>query len=107
MYYKDYETLCEADGLKPDRLLSLLELERAKERAVEMAKARKRLDTSKRLSPSVRQQMETWIKKQDEERIEHMIIALEMAESMDGLGNGLELFLKNKWKSWGMILPNI
>lgn len=107
MYYKDYETLCEVDGLNPHNLLSLLELEQAKERAVEMAKARKRLDTSEWLSPSVRQQMETWIKKQDEKRIEHMIIALEMAEVMDGLGKNWDLFLKNKWKSWGMTLPKI
>ena len=107
MYYKEFKALCEADGLNPDNLLSWLELERAKERAIEMAKARKRLDTSEWLSPSVRQQMETWIKKQDEKRIEHMIIALEMAEAMDGLGNNWDLFLKNKWKSWGMTLPKI
>src|SRR5699024_1177898 len=107
MYYAEYKALCESDGLNPDNLLSLLELERAKERAVEMAKARKRLDTSEWLSPSVRQQMETWIKKQDEKRIEHMIIALEMAEATDNLGLKWDNFLKQKWKSWGMTLPKI
>lgn len=107
MYYAEYKALCEADGLNSDNLLSLLELEQAKERAYDMAKVKKRLDNSDWISDNVREGMEKWKKLQDEKRMEHMITALEMAESIDGLGNNWDLFLKNKWKSWKREIPKI
>lgn len=108
MYFEDFKRICEEDGLNPTHLLPMIELELAKERAVEMYRAEKRLkELDSNLSDNAKKKIREWIKVQDGIRINHMFTALEYAEVSTGLGDSWNAFLVEKWKNMGMGIPKI
>lgn len=106
MYFNEYRQICEEGGMNPDNLLSAIFLEKAKERAVQMYLARKRLDIlGDNISDPAHERMERWIKQQDELRVKYMFEALDYAEGMRGLSKEWDDYLRRHWTKDGTPLP--
>lgn len=108
MDYKEYLDICKEEGYPPHNLLSMFELEWAKERAVQIAKKHQ---TMKRLEGKVSQNiidgMDKWEKQQKEIQMKHMFDALDYSRIMKGLGEPFDRTLRKKWKLMGMDEPRI
>lgn len=108
MYLKEYVDICQSEGLNPYNLLSLYELNLAKKRAIEIAKATKRINDSRNnLSADVVDRLNHWIKEQDEQRMAHMFNALDYAETINGKSKNWDEHMRRKWKQMGMDIPEI
>ena len=106
MNYQDYLDVCKEEGWKHDHLLPLLELEKAKQCALNMAKASWVMQTTD-LSDGVAEGMQDWIKRQDNKRVEHMLEALDMARISTGLGDQWNAYLVKQWTKDGSKIPKL
>jgi hypothetical protein len=106
MNYQDYLDVCKEEEWKHDHLLPLLELEKAKQCAYKMAWARKLMQDTE-LPDNVAEGMLIWIKQQDNQRMTHMLEALDMARLSTGLGDQWNAYLVKQWTKDGSKLPKV
>ena len=100
-----YRGVCLQDGLNPDNELSKTAIDLARDRAIDMKKymdAKGNYEGAK-----LQEKLDREIERLDNERVGHMLDALFYAETMAGIGDSFDTFIKRHLEKKGRLMQDV